>query len=313
MNAINEIDPIESLWQSLFIGLSRSGAEPVYCLIDPFLRPPAPYEALGEWLASHPAQTVKIPHAAVAPESYPLLLKLDLANPDEAEFTRALLAEAVEENQPQPLTEGLGRRICAFLVSDAEPEKLLRHLGLQALVTRQGQKVLLRYYDPAVFPQLWQVFQEEQQARLLGPVSAWWCLDQAQTWQKFAAPAQSGRGRLWLQMQQWQALDDVGLCNRVFNDYWQEKEIADPAWFARIRSALQRARSLGFVRETDLLVYAGHALRYGSEFDRHPKLRAAIDGRTAGESYLSLIADLDENDWQSVAQGRIASLAMEQN
>lgn len=228
----------------------------------------------------------------------PLLLSFnDLTAPQ-----RAILLGRIEAREQQGDTY-----LCGLLKSDAESSVLSAHLSRLLVMVRQdnGQRYLLRYYDPRVMRHLQWLLTDMQHVAFCGPISVWsWPASSGWTTGRRLAQCSAGQ-RLVLHSHQWATLERLALINRALT----ELEILAPelsqndALFQRLDAALvQASTELALADSEDWLFCAIQAVRFHPQIHHHPQLLERLgQAATKRESYAAACADLDDSAWLSMA------------
>lgn len=308
INAINTEDlpdniVKEHVWHLLskFRDLAQQS---IYLLIDPTLRPPSNDEPLSDWLASTQTTPVPIAHESFDQTNSPCIALFNAAKPDHISFFWKLIAEAQQENQPQPQLEGHGRRICALISTESSAQKLAEHIGRQALQRNALQDtIFLRYYDPAVWPDVWATLDPAQRALLCGPVSNWFSLNEYDHWIDYANPDPypiSLSKKLTLTHQQCAWLEEIEQVNYLVHTLKLETGSLPQNFRQHARESIAWARRNGFSRTTDVQACAFHLLRYREAFRLHPRVMDCFAAKKPEDTYFSMIDSLTEHDWSQI-------------
>lgn len=254
---------------------------------------------------------IKVPVAQqyLTDEFFPWLVPLDLSLPEDAQLFDESISQALNEIEPQQIKKGSGRLISGWLASNVTPEETAIHIGKSALQSNNGKDILLRYYDPAVAPLLWNILDSWQRQRMLGPVTSWYSVD--------------GDGQLikraGLMQQTFQMSHSVSLCpeswgdigliaviNSILRDYrlnnTNAPRLDELSVFQTIMPALKRARDYPFKNKDDLIAYGMHALTISPDFDRHPDISRLLEFQRSKEdaSYLDAISTVSDMHWENI-------------
>jgi len=257
---------------------------------------------------------IKVP---VAPEYltddfFPWLIPLDLSLRSDVQILEESLNLAFHEIKPQKIKRGEGRLISGWLASNTSLEKMALHLGKSALQDNDGKNILLRYYDPAVAPLLWNILDSWQQRRLLGPVTNWYSIDgDGQIIKRAGLEQQVIRlsHTVSLSPQNWQDIKLIAIVNAILCEYrlayTDSSRVSELTIMTTVLPALRRARDYSFQSKDDLVAYGMHALTVSPEFDRHPYISRILASQRSKQntSYLSAIASLSEIDWENIRSG----------
>lgn len=232
--------------------------------------------ALGDLIASAKAEKrwhpVPDPYFATEPDSAPVLIALDLREPDaQAAFNDALVLAI---NQAPSRLQA--QRVGALLWSAAPVDELLAHFAvLGSLRSPQGESVVYRFQDPRVLQWLWLTFKDLQKLQWLGPIEHWWAVTQpsgpwseetqaacqAQWWAMARDPRPpavvSPLDRRLLNAAQWFTAHTAASANRVWNTlYVMAVEGVNQPGTTQMRAWLSEANKLGL----DLRRVEGYAL-----------------------------------------------------
>lgn len=239
------------------------------------------------------------PGLKVQAEFMPLLLSFrDLTAPQ-----RAILLSRIEAREQQG-----DSYLCGLLNSDAENSVLSAHLSRLLVRTRQdnGQRYLLRYYDPRVMRHLQWLLTDKQHVAFCGPISVWsWPASSG--WNTSRRLAQYSPGQqLVLRPHQWATLERLALINRALT----ELEILAPdlpqndALFQRLDAALvQASTELALTDSEEWLFCAIQSVRFHPQIHHHPQLLERLgQAATKRGSYAAACADLDDSAWLGMAE-----------
>lgn len=244
---------------------------------------------------------------------------------DRASNSHALqlsVKEALDELQPASLAQGLGRRIGGWLVSEADSIGIAMHLArLMVQTSASGQRMLLRVHDSAVLWVLWAVLTPSQHRSLLGPLRHWFILDPSGQLIRLDHPpagqadtdAAADPAPLHLTAAQWLDVMNIQAFNAALAKWTAQSMAAhavpiDPQRLytaaQTLITALRRARNWGISDDTDLTLFAQHALQHGAQFDSHPhvkELLARCNSRQSDfEYYSAAVESLDIDDWARI-------------
>lgn len=229
----------------------------------------------------------------------PVLLDIHALSQDEIGELLDQLAEEVTSRQDT---------LCSLLLASRhEPEPVANHLARRMMLVLPGEPApkQLRYFDPGTFLQL---------PRLLGAHGLTWLLGEIESaivpwagqWTHVKKPEPVGQ-TFRLEADHLVALSRLGVVNRV------AMQMAPPAdtgaWeetCAQIDDHVQRAMAEhGLTRQTDLVAFATHALKYHAAFDSHPRLIALFQELRSGSpkddiDYRELTSYFTPEDWQQI-------------
>ncbi|MCW7536719.1 DUF4123 domain-containing protein [Aquabacterium sp. A7-Y] len=288
-------------------------------LIDPSLRDATLDEDFASGIASLRLQPEPIQwrHRKLISGHRPLLLPLDLSKSAASVLLAASLRMAAEDMDPHSLRQGWGQRIGGWLFSSASAVELARHMGTLAvqqlpagLPVYAGRRRLLRFFDPLVWPVLWEVSRPAQRAALLGPVKQRLWVDPRLALERVIYPAADSAApqaeaddtqldALW-DAQQWPVLLALDAFNPAAIDRGLDQGILAqrPAALATLTRLLQ----LGVGDARDLENLAKLTLSRHVAFDRHPRVRALLEQRPAAQYASAALSALTDDDWHGICE-----------
>ncbi|MEA9393587.1 DUF4123 domain-containing protein [Acerihabitans sp. TG2] len=278
----------------------------LYLLVDPVSLPDEVLHPLVSALvALHPIP-VRLPHHALAAQSYPWLLPLDMADEAQAALLRLSIDYALKELHPQRLAQGEGRAICGWLTSPYDAATVARQLGETAIQKLpDNSSILLRYYDPAVHSVLWNHVDELQQQRWLGVLSAWVypCGDgQVVIHKHKSATYPHLTFSLMLGAEDAVLIARTGRINRTLETYRNKNRMSERhdevSAGEIVKAALERADSQhGFTQEYDQQALALDCLKWHPQLDMHHHMRTLLtrEERPDHARYTTCVKQLDDH------------------
>ncbi|AFT84161.1 DUF4123 domain-containing protein [Paraburkholderia phenoliruptrix] len=207
---------------------------------------------------------------------------------------------AIEVIAGRDQESGLPPRVCALLETDASAETLMKHISdMIALPRETGGHSVFRFYDPRVVRNLGWVLQPEQLSLMLGPVQRWrYYSDNG--WLAMEHPAVAPAERLSLSTDQWATLRRLHLIEQALKSIRDVGEPVDDRTPRRLDALFTKGTRYRLAGE-DLTVFAVQGLLVSSNFDRHPKVAAALQpGQTS--SYSEITAQWSDENWAVIAQ-----------
>jgi hypothetical protein len=226
------------------------------------------------------------------PELSPLLVRLQYQQAEHMQVLEQSISLALEQaSQPSSL-----RNVCAWLMSDAEPQRLQNSLKVRLQAHWPGnQNIYLRYFDPRVMPRLLDILPAQLQAELFGAVQQWCQLGRDGQWLKFSPPdglpthCISG---ITPRPAQTAAIDRIALINLTAAELRHYGQLVPHSLDSVIDDALVAAQKLGITNDEDTVAYAWRAIAHQSAFTQHAALPELV--QQAHSSGLPLEALLDE-------------------
>lgn len=262
----------------------------------------------------------KLPVHPLVPRNYesdarmmPVLLKLDEAGSNLLKQICGNLEEAVESPSMHLLS-------CLLNVpSETSTSSLVFHLTDKLMLNGfkpKGHKFILYYFRSKAFLLMQRVLAPEQMRQLFGPIETWTVLFQNE-WTAFMPPETTRIiPELWMASdEQLQRIQHIGLINQVLD---QQIEETNQRWASlddfyaaaekveqTLAFAVQRYHMLDY---DDIILFAGHAMKYGKDFHRHPNIRGLLRiVEQQGWGYAQESMSLTEEDWKNIAALRPAS------
>ncbi|MGY0560030.1 DUF4123 domain-containing protein [Luteimonas sp. A277] len=185
----------------------------------------------------------------------------------------------------------------ALLAGAVDMQKLQMHLVRNMLLRRSGAAgAWLRFHDPRVFRHLRWMLDDEQMARLMGPVAAWtWYDPLSGQWQAHERTVAASSQRLTLTQEQWLALDQLEALNRCLRDLAEELPAPAGDDVARqLVEGLKNAQRQGLHEAADRGLYARQCLRHGADFHLCDDMRERLHRARKGEiSYVAACMDME--------------------
>lgn len=210
---------------ALHTRLAQTNEGQCLLLFSPELRQLNSASAFEDELALRKKTLISLPTASFPDETtWPWVTTLDTSRPTDSYFLQQSLRDGLEELQPNLIGQGLGRRNAGWLASQASPAQVACHIA-SLLIQRMpgGQKLYVRWTDPAVLWAVWPALTPEQQAFVMGPIKEWWLQDPAGNLIKLAPkPSTRPSQKLALTPAQWDDLHDIQALNRAINIYLSE-------------------------------------------------------------------------------------------
>lgn len=173
-----------------------------------------------------------------------------------------------DDTHPRGLLSG-------WLVTDAAPDLLRQHLECQMVQPDpDGQRRLLRYFDPTILDQIIHVLDAAQLRALMGPIEAWGYLDVDRRFQMLERPAPMSRGTQ-LRREQWAALTRAHEVNSI-RRAWQPMRYGEPLpddHYRHITTWQTIADEYALEDVSDRVAFAMLGIDRGWRFDRTPFFR----------------------------------------
>ncbi|MCX8728809.1 DUF4123 domain-containing protein [Gilliamella sp. B2969] len=251
---------------------------------------------------------IPIYHQAVLPKRYPWLIELDLSDKYEHAVLTYMVDKALKQLTPQSIAAGQGQQYCAWLFS-AERTKSIVH-QLSNMTLQRNNKILLRYYDPAVFFQLLHLLNPAQKSRLFGIIEMWAVLNrqgELNIHQNEGQIHSNYNGELLITHEQYQQLQCIGINNMLI----QAEKLTDPQKntdeienLQTIMPCLLRLKTKKIEDNDFHLEWAKLALKFGKDFDIASHIDEIIKDLSTVSEYIPILKKLhaiSPQDWQTLA------------
>lgn len=222
----------------------------------------------------------------------PLLVELrNLGEPHRIELLDRTLRWAQRHHMPL---------FSALLSSEHTDAQVFAGLVRRMVLRREsGQRVWLRYHDPRVFRHLQWLLDEEQRATLMGPAQTWLGYDPlCRRWHRWTRPDAAQSSSFRLDLDQWQAVDQLEALNRCLRDLAEAGLATDDHVAQRLLRGLHEAGRLGLVQRADTTLFARQHLEYGPEVARLPAVASRLQqAREQAISYSAACRSLSNDDF----------------
>lgn len=285
-------------------------------VVDPALRNPLMLGPFVDYLAASQTdapQRLRWHHQTLDPDHRPYLIQLDPAKASDCQVLKESLLLALDDWQFSSQAQAGGHRICGWLFTNTTVQDVALQMGHSAVQrpllddnTRKAQ--LLRFYDPAILPELWKIFKPSQRDALLGQVAQWWQMTPEAAlhcYSRTVAPLDHQQIALDFESHQWRAVQQIGALNQVIFRHRMNNGAAsamtiDEPQRETIRQALQRAHEYGISNPQDLIAFGLHALNVHPQFDRHARVQQALKQLARHTYYAAAVADISPEEWQAI-------------
>lgn len=253
---------------------------------------------------------VPIRHPRFELDRAPYVVQLDLSRRSEEDLFRSSVELAWLSWSTLHLGTMQGQAVCGWVSTGASPKTVARHWAKNChLHWYQRQHRLLRFQDPGVREWLWPALSATQQQALLGPVVEIVSINRTQQVTHHGRAASAKRSlssidealdpfpALQIEPDQWEEIDDYAALHAAWLA-WQrltalnEANVLSIGWERPILRALAHASRLGISDAIDRELFALHALQFGPDFYRSPKLDDVWRKTQLGEFYGSAVESL---------------------
>lgn len=303
MNLNNEIEKIDQIADQLY-NYAKNYNSRCIIILDPFISP-LEDDILKFFQKPDQIAQVKIMHPSILACQRPVLVELNLNNPFEYDILRYTIDKSLLELSPNILTKNNKRHYSGWVFTHATTKQIAQNFALLSLQKAIDGTLLLRFYDPAVFPQLLSILDPIQQKILLSYIELWTLLD--------------GNGDLYChintqnkssvyscQLGITQQLEDqlycIGINNQALKAYRKNNltlKINECETLHHIMPCLLRIISLGFKDNALLVEWAKIAINNDKNFDLHPQIQNKLKMIKTRYEFTSLLDLLKHTDWQS--------------
>lgn len=273
-------------------------------IVDPFI---VPYkdDILDYFQKPNQIEQVLILHPAVVSWQRPILIELDLKNANEQDILRYTIAQSLKELEPKQIYNNSKRHYSGWIFTHSTIQKIAYRLATLSIQQIENQEFLLRFYDPAVLPQLLTVLNIWQQNKLCNLIGIWALLDGNGDLFTHYNPKITdlpSAGQLLLTQQQEDELHCIGINNQMLKEYRKENpthKLNECDTLNHIKPSLLRLMSQGFKDEALLLEWAKIALNNSQNFDLYPELQEKIKMIKTRYEFNPLLKVLRQTDWQA--------------
>lgn len=229
---------------------------------------------------------------------------------------RAALLSSIDAQ----LTQGQSATIRFFIESDLPIEKLAKHLASRMTVNSEEANVPLqfRYFDPAIFLQLSDLFGGEGMSWLLGPIQSIaviWATELGVFCRDTSSSVSSFKISNWL--------DDLLGLNVINRSALQlPPPKTQNEWILRCRrlaTSLNKARQkYRLVNRDDLIQFVLHSELVHRRFDEHTIIQRIFNTLDSAKSedeldYVELTNRVSKEDWMGIVHDLDRQMALEKN
>ena len=187
-----------------------------------------------------------------------------------------------------------------WFVTDAAPDLLRQHLERQIVQhDPDGQRRLLRHFDPTIFDQIIPMLDAAQLRALMGPIEAWGYLDADRRVQMIKRPAPMS-GSTSLRREQWAALAKAHEVNDI-RRAWQALRQGEPLpdnHYRHITTWQAMADEHALKETTDRVSFVLLGIVRGWRFDHTPFFRDLLNRHRATDISLpSFLKQITADQW----------------
>ena len=197
-----------------------------------------------------------------------------------------------------------------WLTTDASPVVIITHIE-QHMVQRRpdGQRMLLRFFDPRVMDQLACLLDDAQRQVLMGPITHWTLPDADRRLLTIERP-DLPRTRLspaatLIRTEQWQAIELTERVERI-RRCWQNVLQGHPLpsdHYQRILTWMSLANAHGLSDETDVTTFILLGIEQGWRYDKTPAFQRLLRQHRGTDTPLTaLIAQMTTQEWSHLTQ-----------
>jgi hypothetical protein len=216
----------------------------------------------------------------------------------------------VEAHLPTSLLElNSGRCAGSVIVTEADTTQLVKHLtSLIDVRLNDGSEMVMRYFDPRVFPFWLEVLKPSYREHLAFVVSQWmfWDAKFELKIESFAPPKQQEippNLPMTLSSEQEARLMNLTYPFTMIERFRSEDQgaldrIPVPHRYTFFKMQIARANSHGLESQGEVEAYCGTAIDIGPKFDEDAAMTPAWLGIKAGKPYHEAIAGVADADWQ---------------
>ncbi|WP_179189560.1 hypothetical protein [Gilliamella apicola] len=248
---------------------------------------------------------VKIKHPSVLAWQRPLLLALNLKDTFERDVLRYTIDQALSELNPQNLCKNGTRHYSGWVFTHSNIQNIAEDFAYLSLQKIYKTNQLLRFYDPAVLPQLLTILNTQLQIKLLGHIEIWTLLDGNGDlfYRHNDQPSMVYTGQLGITKQLEQEINCIGINNQFLKKYRKThplEKINECESLNKIKPCLLRLMSRGFTDNALLVEWAKVAYMWGKDFDLHPYVQNKIQNMKTRFDFTTLLNKINSPDWQII-------------
>jgi hypothetical protein len=279
------------------IMLSHAYKQRCLVILDPFLNP-IDASFMSFYRLHQRLHQIRIMHPSVLAVRCPWLIELDLHDKYEQSVLSYMIDCGLKQLDPESISTGKGQQYCAWLFTHKKAQSIAKDLATLALQKRNRKKILLRYYDPAVFFQLMSLFSSKQQNKLLGYIEMWTMLNRQGMLRIHRHEGEiypAYIGDLIITDEQYQQLDCIGINNKIIQSKRLENkqtDIDELQSLQKIMPCLLRLKQKNIEDQDVQFEWAKFALKWGQDFDLTPKIAEQIQDLSKASEYYSLVKKL---------------------
>ncbi len=281
---------MDTLYRQLAEHLFADDATTAWLLIDAMQGDVRDY--LSDDVPDEDIHVVPLGRRDIPCDRYPHLIAV---REHDVERLHASLEVACNEQGNADIEQECGFAIGGWLISDAKPPRLTRHLAacMNQRMPGHGRKYF-RWADRRVMAWMWPSMDASARAALLGPIATWWTLDRREQLVAYRVAQNEKRPELsWRgNDSHWQHAGDCEAVQALLRG-WQRFEPALPHdYLERAGDAVHSARLLGLTSMSDLVLVGAYVLQVHPNLCEHSLVRAQV--RKAMQESIPLVEALGE-------------------
>ena len=301
-NLHNEIEKIDQIADQLYEYAKNYNSRCIV-ILDPFISP-LEDDILQYFRKPDQIAQVKIMHPSVLACQRPILVELNLNNAFEHDILRYTIDKSLLELSPNILSKSGKRHYSGWVFTQPTTKQIAQDFALLSLQKVIDGTLLLRFYDPAVLPQLLSILNPIQQKILLGYIELWALLDGSGD--LFCHDNTQNKSSVYAcQLGITQQLEDqlycIGINNQALKAYRKNnptQKINECETLQHIMPCLLRLISLGFKDNALLVQWAKIAINNDRNFDLHPQIQKKLKTIKTRYEFNPLLDILKHTDWQ---------------
>ncbi|TEA26494.1 DUF4123 domain-containing protein [Candidatus Schmidhempelia bombi str. Bimp] len=235
-----------------------------------------------------------------------ILIELNLKNPFEQDILRYTIDKSLLELSPNVLSKNSKRHYSGWIFTQDKIAKVAQHFALLSLQKVIDGTLLLRFYDPAVLPQLLTILNPTQQKKVLGNVQLWTLLDGNGDLYCYDNAQNNDEGskylfQLGIDQQLENQLYCIGITNQTLKSYRKNnpnQKFNECETLHHIMPGLLRLISQGFKDNTLLVQWANIVINNDKDFDLYPQIQKKLKTFKTRYDFAPLLDILKRADWQ---------------
>lgn len=235
----------------------------------------------------------------------PGIIELDLTKDDDQTILKHSIQEFYLAIDPKTTLYAKPRFVYGWIISPFNIEVLAKQLGLMGIQRSNNEYQLLRYFDPAVLPILFNILLPVQKQFLLNPVHFWLYINSdghLVTEKNHREVNKHLVSNLGIDSKQWQQINWIESRNQTlarYHFFHPQYYLTENQADSIIMQAFKNATYRGYFDKRDLSEYAYQSLVIHPEFIEHPIITNAIK-QNSNQSLIRQLQNITPAQWEIV-------------